>query len=564
MWLFALHALGADPGGWRPVSSFVASDVVMGFDKACARTREGGVVCWGGRHLGVHADAAAWAVEGADHVTKLTYGGSALLTLHEDASVRAWRWNGSGERQTVRIDLGPVDDIQGGYAACALLADESVACWGYPAFLEDLPDAGDFTPRAPRGLDRPVSALSCDDRGCLAVTDKGLMYSGMERTALGLPRVTDRFKKVKLPGGTKGRPVLMGDLVCFSEGSCLGDAPKGWPRKKLREAGYYDQGTLCLSMDQTTCLKPYEGARVGGELPAIRSVAAEHYSGCAVDDAGAVWCWGANGDGLLGDGRPFRDALPHAAIARDVSAVMASYDQTCVKEADDWHCAGNKVSTPALQEERVERHVHRKLDEPPASVPAGDRARLSEGICVRTVDRQVECWVQHERLLGLEPRTWTRLPGLDGATQITTSQDAVCGLIPDVGVRCRGALSYDVALGGHDAAADVQGLEGATHIDAGEFHLCAAMANGEVRCVGDNDRGEVGRPHADLDYAVDPVVTRLPSPAIEVAAGNHHSCALLDDRTVWCWGDDSRGQLARGRVLRSNDRAYKVKGSGEP
>jgi alpha-tubulin suppressor-like RCC1 family protein len=35
----------------------------------------------------------------------------------------------------------------------------------------------------------------------------------------------------------------------------------------------------------------------------------------------------------------------------------------------------------------------------------------------------------------------------------------------------------------------------------------------------------------------------LPRPAVAVAAGNDFSCALLDDRTVRCWGDDSIGQL---------------------
>ena len=38
----------------------------------------------------------------------------------------------------------------------------------------------------------------------------------------------------------------------------------------------------------------------------------------------------------------------------------------------------------------------------------------------------------------------------------------------------------------------------------------------------------------------------LPSPAVQVAVGREHSCALLDSGAVHCWGDNSSGQIGDG------------------
>src|ERR1043165_6790376 len=47
-------------------------------------------------------------------------------------------------------------------------------------------------------------------------------------------------------------------------------------------------------------------------------------------------------------------------------------------------------------------------------------------------------------------------------------------------------------------------------------------------------------------------ITKLSFPAKSVAAGDGHSCALLADRTVSCWGANDSGQLGNGTFLRSS------------
>ena len=45
---------------------------------------------------------------------------------------------------------------------------------------------------------------------------------------------------------------------------------------------------------------------------------------------------------------------------------------------------------------------------------------------------------------------------------------------------------------------------------------------------------------------VTPTRVGLPGPAIAIAVGDAHACALLDTDHVWCWGDNSAAQLGLG------------------
>jgi alpha-tubulin suppressor-like RCC1 family protein len=43
-----------------------------------------------------------------------------------------------------------------------------------------------------------------------------------------------------------------------------------------------------------------------------------------------------------------------------------------------------------------------------------------------------------------------------------------------------------------------------------------------------------------------PATVLLPSPAVEIAAGREHSCAVTNDGAVYCWGDGTNGQRGDG------------------
>ena len=94
----------------------------------------------------------------------------------------------------------------------------------------------------------------------------------------------------------------------------------------------------------------------------------------------------------------------------------------------------------------------------------------------------------------------------------------------------------------------------ATAIDTGNYHSCALLDNASVKCWGENAQGQLGIDNTNLmgDETGD-MGDNLPSidlgtgrTATAIAAGYFHSCAALDNGAVKCWGDNFHGQLGIG------------------
>jgi alpha-tubulin suppressor-like RCC1 family protein len=99
-------------------------------------------------------------------------------------------------------------------------------------------------------------------------------------------------------------------------------------------------------------------------------------------------------------------------------------------------------------------------------------------------------------------------------------------------------------------------------ISAGALHMCATFSNNDLRCWGINDKGQLGL--ADTltlgdDESVDVVAPinlglgrdGFANYATATAAGTRHTCALLGDGGVCCWGANESGQLGLGRVSKA-------------
>lgn len=84
-----------------------------------------------------------------------------------------------------------------------------------------------------------------------------------------------------------------------------------------------------------------------------------------------------------------------------------------------------------------------------------------------------------------------------------------------------------------------------TSLAAGGGHTCALLSNGTVRCWGDNEDGLLGNgmPSQALEQMIR--VTSIES-AKEIAAGLSFSCAVLENGRVKCWGENDHGQLGNG------------------
>lgn len=85
-------------------------------------------------------------------------------------------------------------------------------------------------------------------------------------------------------------------------------------------------------------------------------------------------------------------------------------------------------------------------------------------------------------------------------------------------------------------------------VDAMTSHTCAILKDGSLWCWGGNNFGQLG--DGTTVDRLSPTRVMLSGPAVQVAGTggfeSTHTCALLADRTVACWGQNQTGQLGDG------------------
>jgi alpha-tubulin suppressor-like RCC1 family protein len=151
-------------------------------------------------------------------------------------------------------------------------------------------------------------------------------------------------------------------------------------------------------------------------------------------------------------------------------------------------------------------------------------------------------------------------PRCSVAVQVVAGAIHSCALLDTGAVRCwgnnvDGKLGYGHALTiGDDELPASEPLVDAggkvVQLTAGSYHTCALLEGGAVRCWGNNAVGQLGYGHTnDIGIFESPAaapLVEIGGPAVQVAAGANHTCALLEDGTIRCWGDNTVGQLGYG------------------
>ena len=143
-------------------------------------------------------------------------------------------------------------------------------------------------------------------------------------------------------------------------------------------------------------------------------------------------------------------------------------------------------------------------------------------------------------------------------TQLAVGSDHACGLLPDASVVCWGANvrgqlgSGSPTFGGSPYPVLVRGLPAVQTLVAGGDHTCALTRDG-LYCWGSNRRGELGTPSTGSwvngPLSPTPVLVPLNKTIVGLAAGYDSTCAVVADRTVWCWGGNHWGQLGDGSTV---------------
>jgi hypothetical protein len=139
-----------------------------------------------------------------------------------------------------------------------------------------------------------------------------------------------------------------------------------------------------------------------------------------------------------------------------------------------------------------------------------------------------------------------------------------CALLEDGTLRCWGGPAAGYGVGeivGDDETPASMGPVAlpapVVQIDASWRNACARLEDGAVYCWGDNSVGQLGLGHTDTigddETPLDAGPLDLGGPAVAISVGAGYACAILDDGTLRCWGNNNVGQLGYGHTQTIGD-----------
>lgn len=114
-----------------------------------------------------------------------------------------------------------------------------------------------------------------------------------------------------------------------------------------------------------------------------------------------------------------------------------------------------------------------------------------------------------------------------------------------------GVLEVDLGLALYVLDVELHRIGGVAQVAAGGVHTCVLLDDGTVACWGANHYGQLGRPTVEncSTPSGDRPCSAAPLPVVgisnvsSVSAGNGLTCVTLKDSTAKCWGLNSDGQL---------------------
>ncbi len=380
-----------------------------------------------------------------------------------------------------------------------------------------------------------------------------------------------------------------GDVKCWGDNS-LGALGQGDMQNRGDESG-----------EMGVHLRPIDLGK-GRKAKAIASGAHEN---CALLDDNTIKCWGGNASGQLGTGdqnnlgdepHEMGDALNPVAfgIGRSATAVSIEGSHACAILDDGvLKCWGaGEFGQLGSDDER-----NRFTPDPAFVINLGPgrtakSVRAGSGLtCALLDDASAKCWGHNmfgdlsvgpeiagsDSSVGNMPGEMARLPSLNfngrKVKSISPAAVSLCALLEDGSVRCWGA-NFQGQLGTQSTAGEgltpsqlavlpavnLGSERTAKSLTTGSQHVCAVLDNGSVKCWGANASGQLGVGRTDSrgdgpeemgDYLL--AVPLGGRAARQVSAGTSHSCALLDNGTVKCWGQNDKGQLGVGTNVNRGD-----------
>jgi len=272
---------------------------------------------------------------------------------------------------------------------------------------------------------------------------------------------------------------------------------------------------------------------------------------CAIDTDGALWCWGADTYGQLGNN--YQDYSAHATPIRvgsdaDWAGVTSLAAHTCaIKSGGTIWCWGYGDTRLGLGPGAGDQFVPTQVgtDSDWATIDAG-----YQHTCATKRGGALWCWgdmgfVDHntpEQIGTSTANGWVGAGSFTACT-ITTNSSHLLACVGEngVGQGGNGSTTYSSVL------TPVSG--GAEWISAGlgHEHTCGVQANNTLWCFGNGNAGRLGT--GNETNTSTPVQIGTDHQWTAVDSGTYHSCAITTGRDLYCWGYNNDGQVGDGTAV---------------
>ena len=331
------------------------------------------------------------------------------------------------------------------------------------------------------------------------------------------------------------------------------------PTPALWSWGYNRRGRLG---DGTTTYRSSPVSAVGG-FTDWTQISAGNAHTAAIRANGQAWCWGYNLSGRLGDDTAISRSSPVSVVGSftDWTQISAGLSHTAAIRANGqaW-CWGNGNNG------RLGNSTTTTCSSP-VSVVGGftDWVQISAGgnhTAAIRANGQAWCWGYNGGSLGDNNGSGNRsspvsvVGGFTDWTQITTGNSHTAAIRANGtawtwGNGDNGRLGDNTAISRSSPVSVVGGFTDWIQISAGSNHTAAIRANGQAWCWGSNLFGQLGNSTTTTRSSPVSVVGGF-TDWTQISAGSAHTAAIRANGTAWTWGYNGQGRLGTNNTTGSS------------